>query len=85
MILGINSLGKSCPIPAYTFNLACGMAIAVAFPHSTGTNSSASPCMIKLGVLTLAKYSSLLPAAMLKDGVYYGASESRKDGQAAGY
>ena len=24
-------------------------------------------------------------AIMLKDGVYYGASESRKDGQAAGY
>ena len=24
-------------------------------------------------------------AIMLKDGVYYGASETRKDGQAAGY
>jgi gamma-glutamyltranspeptidase/glutathione hydrolase len=24
-------------------------------------------------------------AIMLKDGVYYGASESRKDGQASGY
>ena len=24
-------------------------------------------------------------AIMLKDGIYYGASESRKDGQAAGY
>jgi gamma-glutamyltranspeptidase len=27
----------------------------------------------------------LYQAIMVKDGIYYGASESRKDGQAAGY